>query len=191
MSEYKRLPTLPLSDIDTIQQPECETHIDMHSPARHVLTDFTRTRPFMIEQSTPLGTAREMMKRAHVRLKLVIDRDEQFRGLISFTDLLSVKVMQATEKSRLTPKELTVADVMTPRADLHAIDVQHFNHASIGDVLLTMKTYGDQHVLVVDDRKRCVCGIVSSSDIARALHVPVDISERACSFAQIYQAVRG
>lgn len=191
MNEHKRLPTLSLSMVEVIQRPESDRRIDLNSPAQEILTDFKYTQPFMIEQSTSLAIAREMMKRAHVRLKLVIDREERFRGLISLSDLLSVKVMQAAKKTGLGVDELTVADIMTSRSDLHAIDYRQIEHATIGDVLVTMKTFGDQHVLVVDSRKNCIRGIVSSSDIARTLQVAVDISERACSFAQIYQAVRG
>lgn len=190
MNDYKRLSTLSLADFVDIEQPENGLPHNAKSPATDVLTDFLRARPLMIEQSTSLETAREMMKRAHVRLKIVIDRDEHFKGLISLQDLLSVKVMQASERTGLSPAELTVEDVMTPRARLHAIDILQLQRASIGDLLLTMKSFGDQHVLVVDSTRRRIRGLVSSSDIARALHVPVDISERASSFAEIYSAVR-
>lgn len=190
MNKYKRLSTLTVTGFEDIERPEHEREHDPDSPATDVLTDFLLARPLMIEQSTPLSTAREMMKRAHVRLKLVIDRDENFKGLISLQDLLSVRVMQATERTGLNLAELTVADVMTPRARLHAIDIRDIQHAAIGDLLVTMKSFGDQHVLVVDSSRQRIRGIVSSSDIARTLHVPVDISERACSFAEIYEAVR-
>ena len=190
MNEYKRLATLPVTDFEEIESPEDGREHDANSPATDVLTDFLRARPLMIEQNTDLETAREMMKRAHVRLKLVIDRHEHFKGLISLLDLLSVRVMQAAERTGLRPAELTVADVMTPRARLHAIDIRQIEHATIGDLLLTMQSYGDQHVLVVDSARQRIRGIVSSSDIARILHVPVDIAERACSFAEIYAAVR-
>lgn len=144
MNKYKRLSTLTVTGFEDIERPEHEREHDPDSPATDVLTDFLLARPLMIEQSTPLSTAREMMKRAHVRLKLVIDRDENFKGLISLQDLLSVRVMQATERTGLNLAELTVADVMTPRARLHAIDIRDIQHAAIGDLLVTMKSFGDQ-----------------------------------------------
>jgi CBS domain containing-hemolysin-like protein len=99
--------------------------------------------------------------------------------------------MKAKASTGLAIDELTVGDVMTPKNSLHAIDIKQFSHASIGDLIETMKTFGEQHVLVVDSQQDCIRGIVSSSDIARCLHIPLLISERANSFSDVYLAVRG
>lgn len=191
MKEFGRIPTESLSKINDILRPPSALTIDLYSSAQEVLTDFHLTQPLMIEQGTGIPAARELMKRSHVRLKLVIDSDEQFKGIISLADLMSVKVMRAREKTGLSLEELTVGDIMTPKSELHAIDSRQVRNASIGDLLYTMKSLGDQHVLVVDTDSCCISGIVSSSDIARRLHIPLYISERANSFSEIYQAVHG
>ena len=80
---------------------------------------------------------------------------------------------------------------MASRNDLHAIDLHALVFARIGDVLATMESFGDQHVLVIDRDRESVRGIISAIDIARGLHVPVRISDRANSFAEIYRAMRG
>jgi CBS domain containing-hemolysin-like protein len=131
------------------------------------------------------------MKRTHVKLKLVIDSNESFRGVITLGDLMSAKVVQAMEESGLSRFELTVKQVMTPKSALHAIDIRDFELASVGDIVSTMKKYGDQHVLVVDPKRASIRGIVSANEIARRMHAPVIIAERANSFSDIFKAVAG
>jgi CBS domain-containing protein len=190
MEKHKILPTNPLTNIQKIQRPESKESLDLDSPAQEILTDFEVSRPLMIEQSVTIAAAKEMMSRAHVRLNLVIDKEEHFKGVVTAADLMSVKVIQARERTGLSVDDLTVDEVMTNKDSLHAIEIKQFQHATIGDILFTMKAFGDQHVLVLDSTRNCIRGIVSSSDIARVLHESVYISQRASSFADIYNAVR-
>jgi len=161
----------------------------LHTLATAVLTDFSKQNPLMLEQNTSIDEAIEIMNKTHVSMKLVIDGQETFRGLITLDDLLSAKVMKGMEHGRLRRHELTVAQVMTPRSELQAIENNVFATATIGDVLATMKKYGVQHLLVVDSPRGCVRGLVSASNIARRMHVPIVISERANSFSDICRAV--
>jgi CBS-domain-containing membrane protein len=190
MEEHKRLPAESLTNVDQIQRPAPKSSVNAFSPAMELLTDFEISRPHMIEQSITVATAKGLMTSTHVRLNLVIDKDERFKGVVTLADLVSIKVMQAKEKTGLAMEELSVGEVMTRKDSLHAIDIRQFHHATIGDILLTMKSFGDQHVLVLDSARNSIRGIVSSSDIARALHESVYICERANSFADIYRAVR-
>ena len=191
MSVFKELRTVSTAAIKEIQQPIDAVQANMHSHATEIFTDFTLQSPLVLEQATTIASAREMMKRTHVKLKLVIDSHDAFRGVITLDDLMSAKVMKAMERSGLTLQELTVEHVMTPRSALHAIESRDFAMASIGDVLATMKKFGEQHVLVVDSQLGVVRGIVSANDIARKIHIPIVISERANSFSDIYRAIAG
>ncbi len=191
MPMFKELSTVSTAAIRDIQRPSDVITLNLKSPAVAVFTDFTLQNPLMLEQSTTIDDAREMMKRTHVKLKLVIDTDEFFRGVITLEDLVSAKVIKGLGQSGLRREDMTVAQVMTSRNELHAIDIRDFNTATIGDVLATMKKYGEQHVLVVDKQTESIRGIVSANDIARRMHVPIVISERANSFSDIYKAVAG
>ena len=191
MPSFRKIRTLSTASIIEIQQPADIVVPTLHSPAAEVFTDFTRQSPLMLEQTTTIADAREMMKRTHVKLKLVIDSNEAFQGVITLEDLMSAKVVQAMEKTGLSRFELTVKQVMTPKSALHAIDIRDFELASIGDIVATMQKYGDQHVLVVDTKRGSIRGIVSANDIARRMHVPIVINERANSFSDICRAVTG
>lgn len=190
MQTYKTLPTATLSDIGRIERPDRSRALTPDSPAMAVFTDFREQPPLLLEQSTPLEEAIELMKRTHEKLKLVIDSEETFRGLITLADLLSMKVMRASQATGLSRRELSVAEVMVPRSALHAVNYEDLAAARIGDLLSTMRDYGDRFVLVVDREARSIRGILSAGDIARGLHIPVQIGERANTFSDIYLAVR-
>lgn len=185
----KDLKTCSLAGITKILSPTAPPDLTVASPAASVFTDFESEPPLMLEQDVGIDYAIDMMKREHVRLKLVIDHDEQFRGVITLADLLSVKVMRACERTGLVRADLTMAHIMTPRDALQAIDYRQLLHATIADVLATMRSHGEQHVLVLDNEHCAIRGIVSASDIARRLNLPIVIKERATSFAEIFDAV--
>ena len=189
MPLFKELRTVSTAAIRHIEQPADSAEPSLHTLATAVLTDFSKQNPLMLEQNTSIDEAIEIMNKTHVSMKLVIDGQETFRGLITLDDLLSAKVMKGMEHGRLRRHELTVAQVMTPRSELQAIENNVFAAATIGDVLATMKKYGVQHLLVVDSPRGCVRGLVSASNIARRMHVPIVISERANSFSDICRAV--
>ena len=190
MNTFKVLKTLSLAGISTIERPTDNEHLNLNSPSYEVFTDFNQHIPLMLEQSTSVNDAIALMKRTHVKLKLVIDSRESFRGVISLADLLSVRVMRAAQETGLSRNDLTVAQVMTRREALHAININDLASSRIGDLLATMKNFGDQHVLVVDPGKGSIRGMISASDIARRLHIPVSINARANSFSEVEQAIR-
>lgn len=189
MSVFTEAEPLFTTNIRDIQRPQNIVELDLHSPALEVFTDFKQQHPLMMEQNTSIDEAREIMRRTHIKMFLVIDAQESFRGVISLDDLVSEKVIKEMGVSKLRREELTVQFVMTPRNRLRAIDFQKFQLSSIGDVLARMKKYGEQHVVVVETHNASIRGIVSAYGIARRLHTPIVIDERAVLFSDIYKAV--
>lgn len=190
MNTFNELRVVPLAGVEAVDRPGGNIALDLDSPAGQVFTDFEERAPFMLEQSTQIDEAVEIMRRTHVKQLLVINAAEGFRGVISMSDLLSIKVARAGNSTGLKREDLAVSHVMTPRSELHAIEYSALESARIGDLLETMKRFGDQYLLVVDSDRSSVRGIVSASDIAQAVHMPVSIKERANSFADIYRAVK-
>jgi predicted transcriptional regulator len=92
----------------------------MNSSALEVFTDFNSQQPLMLEQSTTIDEATRLIKKAQVRLKLVIDAQESFLGVITLADLNSIKVTRAKDITGLSRSELTIADVMMPKRHLYA-----------------------------------------------------------------------
>lgn len=189
MSVLNAIDPLFTTTIRDIQRPSTISELTLQSPAIEVLTDFTQQQPLILEQNTSIDDAREIMRRTHTKMFLVVDAQEYFRGVISMDDLVSEKVMTKMGVSRLRRDELTVEFVMTPRNRLHAIDFKVFQMATIGDVLERMQKYGEQQMIVVESRSESIRGIVSAHGIARRMHTPVVINERATLFSDIYKAM--
>jgi CBS domain containing-hemolysin-like protein len=189
MSLFVEADPLFTASIRDIKRPSNVDVLSLQSPALAVLTDFTQQNPLMMEQNTSIDEAREIMKRTHTKLFLVIDVQESFRGVITLDDLVSEKVMKKMRASQLRRDELTVQSVMTPKNRLQAIDFKIFQQATVGDLLARMKKYGEQHMVVVDTSDDSIRGLVSAHGIARRMHSPVVINERAVLFSEICQAI--
>ena len=124
----------------------------------------------------------------HVRSKIVIDHDENFMGVISSSDLSSYKVLHIAQLRNVSRGDLSVETLMLKKDEMRAIDFAKINNYTIGDVLATLKNLGQQHVLLID-KEHTLRGLISASDIARALHIPININEKAHTFKEIFDVV--
>lgn len=188
MGEYTRVSTVSLGDVIHLCPQSLNDSLNLDSSASYIVTDFANKTPQVIEKDVLIDDALYMMKMGHVRSKLVIDHDDTFLGIVSSSDLVSYKVLHIAQLRNQPRKELTVENVMVKKEDLYAIDFTKVNQISIGQVLETLKDLGNQHVLLIDHKKH-LRGIISSTDIARALHIPVNINEKAHSFKEIFKVV--
>jgi Mg2+/Co2+ transporter CorC len=87
-------------------------------------------------------------------------------------------------------EDITVRDLMIPRSQQKVVNYQQLVDATIGDVLDALQTNGTLHCLVVDQEQHHIRGIISASDIARRLHIPVEIATPT-TFVDIFKAVHG
>ncbi len=88
--------------------------------------------------------------------------------------------------------ELLVKNIMTPKSEVPAIPLEALERSRVGDLLHTLQSVGEQHLLIVADEgaNRYVAGMVSAGDIERTFHLHVEIPTAARSFAEIYKAVK-
>ncbi len=144
------------------------SRVTRDSPALDVMTDLARVSPATIRPQAPLAGANQFMITRGVRLLLVVDESDVIVGLITATDLLGERPMQVAAERSLRRDELSVADVMTPAAQIEVIALADVEASRVGHVLETLRRLGRQHALVVD-RGNTVRGIFSISQIARQL----------------------
>jgi len=178
-----------LSDLDELASPTDDLRITLQSPVSKVFTDFMQHMPLVVESSTSAEETLSLMKKMHVRLKFVINEGRHFIGIVSREDLNSRSIIQKLADENTEREKLMVTDFMKPRSILKAFDFDEVLETNIGDVIETLKHYGEQHCLVVNRRNHQIRGIVSSSDIARKLHLDIDIHDRS-SFVRIFEAVQ-
>jgi CBS domain-containing protein len=180
----KKLDLYSVDNIDSLAWPTRPQLISVDSSALEVFTDFRITQPLIIEEHTSAIDAQKFMLQAHVRLKIVVDDDNNFLGLLSLDDLNSQEIIKQVSQGDCR-EELVVTDFMRPRKSLQAFNYAAIEKASIMDVIQALKSTGQQHCLVVDFKENKIRGIISASDISRKLKLPLDIGMNS-SFVSIF-----
>ncbi|SIS45462.1 CBS domain-containing protein [Neptunomonas antarctica] len=161
--------------------------ISLGSSALDIFTDFKDVNPFIIDENISAIEAERLMKKSHVRLKLVVDHDKKFLGVVSLDDLNNQEIMKKLSEG-YDRNDLTITDFFQPKSKLKAFDYAELCHATIFDVVEVLKNNAQQHCLVIDRTQHKIRGVISASDIARRLQIAVDIT-KASSFVGIYNAV--
>ncbi|SEG75545.1 CBS domain-containing protein [Marinobacterium lutimaris] len=187
MERYSELKTVSLSDYQSVVESEDVEHFDLESPARLVVTDFLYHKPLKLNPDVGVDEAIAAMRRAHVRSVLVANGE--FRGIVTVADLESRKVLSLATSSGQARSDLAISDLMIPKAKLKGVPINVIETATIGSLLQTLKNEGQQHMLVVDPDNHRIRGIISASDIARRLHVSVEINHRATSFRELVEVI--
>jgi len=159
--------------------------------------------PATIRPQAPLAGANQFMITRGVRLLLVVDEHDAILGVITATDILGERPMQAATGRGLRRDELSVADVMTPAADVEVLSLADVEGSRVGHVLETLRHAGRQHALVVDydtlpatgllerpTQRIMVRGIFSITQVARQLGLALPAGgEVARTFSEIEAAL--
>lgn len=182
----KKLHLYSASNIEDMAWPEEIQSISSATPALHFFTDFKYNRPLVIDSSISAVDVQKLMKKAHVRLKFVIDEHSKFLGVISNDELIDSIIVKKISEG-FGRQEVLVTDLMRSKSELLALDYNELAQATIGDVISALKDSGQQHCLVVDQASNKIRGIFSASDISRMLQLPIDIQEKS-SFYKVFVA---
>jgi CBS domain-containing protein len=192
--EYQALPLRDLGANAGIRRPTQAkpSRVTLESPALEVMTDLTRISPATIRAQAPLSGANQFMITRGVRLLLVTDEEhEAVLGLITATDILGERPTTVAASRGTSRDELTVADIMTPAAQVQVVAFGYAQGACVGHVLASMRKTGRQHALVVDydelpprppapaAKRAMVRGIFSAAQIAAQLGGTVSPIEAA------------
>ena len=183
----KKLKLIALDNIDHIVKPDDFEQITLDSPAKMIFTDFKEFNPLTIDDNTKAIDALRLMRKAHVHLKIVTSDTSDFVGIISSVDVSEQRIMHETTLGHAR-EEILVSDVMLPRQELMAFDIYELEQATVNDVINVLKQNGLRHCIVIDTKNHHIRGIISSSDIARKLNVPIEISSNV-TFAKIFNAI--
>jgi len=165
--------------------------VTLDSPALDVMTDLTKVKAATISADRTLRQAEQAMIHQGVRMLFVVDEMPLLQGLITSTDLRGERQMSVGQARQLRFDEMSVADVMTALTLLDAIPYERLGHASVGNLVATLRDVGRNHLLVVERGSPArVRGVVSRSQIERQLGRPIEVSEVPTNFAEVVQALR-
>ena len=146
------LPLIPLVDGASVfrQAQSLPERVTLESPALEVMTDLKQVTALTTEPEASVEDANAKMIRNGVRLLFVTDPQHRLQGLITATDILGEKVLQAMQERGVARRDVLVHEIMTPRTRLEAIDMHEVRGAKVGHVLSTLKQAGRQHAIVVE-----------------------------------------
>ncbi|MCF6288778.1 MAG: CBS domain-containing protein [Proteobacteria bacterium] len=185
----KKVTFYNLDSIDELATPYNIEGINLDSPATMIFTDFKYSKPLTIENSLLAVEAEKLMQNAHVRLKFILNENNHFLGIVSLEDLSRQNILKKVAEGCHTIEELRATDLMSPREKIKAINYTDIVNLSINDVLHALQENHQQHCLVLEPEKHRIRGIISASDIARKLHIAVNIESNS-SFIEIYNAIK-
>ncbi len=158
----------------------------MDQPAALAMTDLRRVPAVAIQPDATLEVAQQRMVHARVRMLLVTDSAGELLGLVTARDLLGEGPIRAAIDDGVARDQLAVRRVMVPGSRIQVLDWADVQHASIGDVVQTLRESGRQHALVLEQGGAPqVCGIFSATQIGRLLGVRIEASDKPQSFAEV------
>lgn len=185
----KNLNVFVLAANDHLVQPEEFSDVQAHTSALAILSDFRSHKPHMVDSHLEATEALEVMLAEDVKTKIVVDDSKEFIGVISVDELAEHNMLLKQMALHIKRDELLVRDLMHPRAGIRAVEYDQFKHATVADIVSTLKKTHQEYLLVVDKDAHHIRGIVSSRDIASRLHAPVEI-EKELTFVDIFTAVK-
>ncbi|BFM48297.1 CBS domain-containing protein [Marinomonas sp. THO17] len=185
----KTLTYVSTKDVNELTWPVMADNTNLYSPALTVFTDFKTGGPRVIESNVRADELVKLMRKEHVRMKLVVDAGNHFIGVISLEDLSEdIFIKQVADGYQRS--ELLVADLMRPKENLLALSYKSLANSDIESLLFSQRNNQYQHLLVIDEDTKSIRGLVSSNDVARELRLDIDVS--FSNFQQIYKiAVQG
>ncbi|ARD21686.1 CBS domain-containing protein [Shewanella japonica] len=157
----------------------------LDSPALDVFTDFDVARPIVVDASTSAVATAIIMEQTHAFMRLVVDKNNKFLGVITLQELSDHNLFVTAKKLDLTVDELLVTEVMVPREELQAFDYQQISTAKVSDIVRLLQQNNLHHMLVIDHELHHIRGLIAASDLARKLNMPIEIHQRP-SFSQIF-----
>ncbi|MEO9274279.1 CBS domain-containing protein [Marinomonas sp. 5E14-1] len=171
----KTLTYVSTKSVNDLTWPAVIENITIYSSALSVFTDFDKAGPRVIEANTRADVLVKLMKKEHVRMKIVVDEDNHFVGIISLEDLSEDALIKMVAEG-YQRSELMVADLMRPKEDLLALSHTSLKNSDIESLLYSQRENPLQHLLVIDENTKTIRGLISSNDIVRQLRLDVDVS---------------
>jgi len=175
--------------VDELIWPDQINDVTLSSSALTVFTDFKQAKPLVIEETLTASDAILLMKKSHVRMKIVVNPQNQFVGVVGLSDLYERRIIQKIAEG-FKRDELFVSEFMRPKEEVKAFAYDELAKAQVSDVVIALQHSGHQHCLVIDKDNHHIRGVISASDLARKLRLNVNV-ELGANFLDIFKVIHG
>ena len=173
---------------DRLAWPVIESKVTLTSSAMTVFTDFKQHMPLVIDESALATRVENIMRQSHVQMMLVVNGNNAFTGIVTSQNVSEQQIVKQVAELQIPRDSLVVRDFMQNKTSLLSFDHTELAKSSVGDVIETLKDYGQHHCLVLDRGTHEVRGVISVSDIARKLKAPLDVQDKP-TFSQLMRAL--
>lgn len=183
----RNLQLFSTASIDHLLWSSDEDTATLSSPALSIFTDFDHSQPMVIDGNTSAINALEVMEKTHSFMRLVVNEERSFLGVLTQHQMKQRKILKKANKFNSSLDDLLVTDIMLPRDKLMSLDYEQITTANVSDIVRALQENGLHHILVIDHEQHHIRGLISANDVARKLRVPIDIKQPP-SFMQIFKA---
>lgn len=184
----KALSVHTIESQDHLVYPDQFTDIELSSAATSILADFKYHRPSIIEERLAAVDAAHKMTSERVKILMVVNYRGELAGVVTLDQLDEQSITQLVTPGE-TRRDVSVAQLMTPRAALKVICYEELLRASVGDLLRTFQRNGELCYLVVERGSHRIRGLVAACELAARLHCSVPIQKQP-SFSDLVRAAR-
>ncbi len=181
----RNLDLFSTASIDHLLWSSEEDITELNSPAVSIFTDFDHSLPLVVDARATAVETVEIMEKTHAYMRLVVDKNNTFLGIVTKDELLERKILKQAQTVGESRHELSIRDMMIPRESLLALDYHQIKSAKVSDVIRALQTNGLHHILVIDQKRHHIRGLISANDISRKLNIPLNIATPP-SFQQIF-----
>lgn len=176
------LPYVPLESGTAFREPpRVPVHERLNAPALRFMTDFNETIPATIGPDVPIDRALETMRRAGVRLLLVVDDERRIIGKITSMEIEGEEPVALAQERRVARSAIQVKDIMTPQSEVQVLSYASVAGAEVGHVVATLNYLKLKHLLVVepdpDSQGQVVRGVFSRARIGAELRMNLNLVE--------------
>ncbi|GIU09590.1 MULTISPECIES: CBS domain-containing protein [unclassified Shewanella] len=185
----RNLELFSTASIDHLMWSRKEYSANLDSPALSIFTDFDHSQPMVIDSSASAVDTAEIMEKTHAFMRLVVDKNNRFLGIITQYELSHSKMMKLAAKNSAHINDIQVTELMVPKNELMALDYHQVSTANVSDIVRALQENGLHHMLVIDHELHHIRGLIAANDVARKLNIPIDI-QKPPSFIQIFKATR-
>lgn len=179
----KQLPLSRLERQDRLVNPYQFSDWTEGSLVLSLMKDFRIHQPHTVHPDAGAIEVARLMTMEGVTEKLVADKDGELVGLLTKDELSEQRMLIAQTAQEVWRHELTVSDMMRPRAEIPVVDYDALKGVLVVDLVNTLRETGEAHCLVLDRSQHQIRGLISVPDIAGRLHQPLTVKPKV-SIAQ-------
>jgi len=192
LNTYRKIAFRNLSEHCGLSSPKPQlSKFDLNSEAEMLMTDFTKKKPTTANESISVSDALELMRVNQIHALMIIGYNGEFVGVIAAMDLMGSKPMIYANEAGVSHADVLVKHIMLPKHKLKAVLREDIEKSTIGDVMQTLSSLHEQHILVVDgeNEKMQISGLFSTSDFKRALGIAFDPPVFAHTFYDLERVI--